>query len=255
VETTARSRRAARHRARRRRAQHRARGLAVIAVVGVLALVTLILTAFGSSSPKPVASTLTPVPVATGVPPPPQVLATVGNLQIRLPVSGDAVTAIGFHGNDAGAMELNPVGRQANEGLLARLWRRIAGSSQQGPVWYQLAGGPGTEVLDVGAAPGTDVYSPVDGSVVSISDYVIDGKAYGSKIDVRPTAAPQLIVSLAHLEPDPSLAVGSPVLASSSKLGTVVDVAAVESQALARHARSRGNNVAIDVHPTAGSLP
>ena len=55
--------------------------------------------------------------------------------------------------------------------------------------------------------------------------------------------------------PDPSLAVGSPVLASSSKLGSVVDVAAVERQALAKHARARGNNVAIDVHPAAGSLP
>ena len=67
--------------------------------------------------------------------------------------------------------------------------------------------------------PGTDVYSPVDGTVVSISDFVIDGKVFGSRIDVRPSAAPSLIVTLSHLEPDPSLAVGSPVLASSSKLG------------------------------------
>lgn len=199
-------------------------------------------------------TTSAPTPVV-GVPPEPQVLATVGNLQIRLPIAAGAVTAIGFHGSDAGAMELDPVGRQANEGLLARLWRRIAGSAKDGPVWYQLTGGPGTEVMDVGAAPGTDVYSPVDGTVVSISDYVIDGRAYGSNIDVRPTLAPSLIVSLRHLEPDPSLAVGSPVLASSSKLGTVVDVAAVEQQALAKVARSRGNNVAIDVHPAAGSLP
>ena len=252
---TPRSRRAARQRARRRRAQHRARRLALFGIVAVLALVTLILTAFGSSSPKRVAVTVDLAPVASGVPPEPQILATVSNLQIRLPIAAEAVTAIGFHGSDAGAMELDPVGHQANEGVLARLWRRIAGSSNDGPVWYQLEGGPGTEVLAVGAAPGTDVYSPVDGTVVSISDYVIDGKAYGSRIDVRPTAAPSLIVTLIHLQPDPSLAVGSPVLASSSKLGTVVDVAAVERQALAKHARARGNNVSIDVHPAAGSLP
>jgi hypothetical protein len=227
----------------------------VIGILTALALVTLILTAFGSGSPETASTTAASVPVASGVPPQPQVLATVGNLQIRLPIAGEAVTAIGFHGSDAGAMELAPVGRQANEGLLARLWRRIAGSSRQGPVWYQLEGGPGTEVLDVGAAPGTDVYSPVDGTVVSISDNVIDGKAYGSSIDVRPTTAPSLIVTLNHLEPDPSLAVGSPVLASSSKLGSVVDIAAVERQALAQHARAGGNNVAIDVHPAAGSLP
>jgi len=227
----------------------------VIGILTVLALVTAILTAFGSGSPAPTVTTAAPVAAVSGVPPQPQVLATVGNLQLRLPIAGDAVTAIGFHGNDAGAVELNPVGRQANEGLLARLWRRIAGSSDQGPVWYQLEGGPGTEVLDVGAAPGTDVYSPVDGTVVSISDNVIDGKAYGSSIDVRPTVAPSLIVTLNNVQPDPSIAVGSPVMASSSKLGTVVDVATVERQALAQHARADGNNVAIDVHPTAGALP
>jgi len=227
----------------------------VIGIVAALALVTLILTAFGSSSPDR-ATTATPTPAATGVPPEPEVLATVGNLQIRLPIAAEAVTAIGFHGADGGgAMELDPIGRQANEGLLARLWRKIAGSAQDGPVWYQLEGGPGTEVLDVGATPGTDVYAPVDGTVASISDFVLDGKKFGSRVDVRPSVAPSLIVQLSHLEPDPSLAVGSPVMASSSKLGTVVDVAAVERQALARHAGARGNNVAIDVHPAAGSLP
>ena len=126
---TPRSRRAARHRARRRRAQHRARRLAVIGIVAALALVTLILTAFGSGSPGTVSTTITP-PVAVGVQPEPDVLATVGNLQIKLPVAGGAVTAIGFHGAGAGALELSPVGRQLNEGVLARLWRRIAGSSQ-----------------------------------------------------------------------------------------------------------------------------
>ncbi len=227
----------------------------MIGIVVALGVVTLILTAFDSGSHRPATTTQAQPSATTGVPPEPQVLATVGNLQIKLPVAAAAVTAIGFHGGDEGAMALSPVGRQVNEGLLARLWRRIAGSSQNGPVWYQLDGGPGSDVLDVGAVPGTDVYSPVDGTVVSISDLVIDGKAYGSLIDVRPNATPSLIVTLSHLAPDPSIAVGSPVLASSSKLGTIVDVASVERQALAKHARDRGNNVAIDVHPTAGSLP
>ena len=45
---TPRSRQAARFRARRRRAQQRARRLALLTVIGALALVTLLLTAFGS---------------------------------------------------------------------------------------------------------------------------------------------------------------------------------------------------------------
>ncbi len=252
---TPRSRHAARLRAHRRRAQQRARRLALLAIVAALAVVTLLLTAFGTGSPGTrTALTQTTVVSTTTVPPAPQVLATVSNLGIRLPVAADAVTAIGFHGAD-GALELSPVGRQVNEGLLARLWRRIAGVPKSGPVWYQLGGSPGTEVLDVGAEPGTDVYAPVDGTVMAISDYVVDGTAHGKRIDLRPATAPSVIVSLTHLRADPSLVVGSPVLATTSKLGTVVDIASVERQALAEHARAGGNNVAIEVYPAAGSLP
>jgi hypothetical protein len=229
----------------------------VLGIVAALAVVTLLLTAFGSSAPQRAAAPLaaTPAVATESVPPRPAIVATVGNLQIQLPVSAEEVTAIGFHGTHSNALELQPVGRQVNEGLLARLWRRIAGAPKTGPVWYQLEGSPGTEVVDVGAEPGTDVYAPVDGTVAAISPYVIDGKPYGARIDVRPTEAPSVIVSLTHVQPDPSLAVGSPMLKASSKLGTVVDVAAVERQALAKHARAAGNNVAIEVHPAAGSLP
>jgi hypothetical protein len=45
------------------------------------------------------------------------------------------------------------------------------------------------------------------------------------------------------------------VLAATSKLGTAVNVAAVEEQALASHAANGGNNVSISVYPSPGSLP
>lgn len=254
---TPRSRQAARHRARRRRAQQRARRLVVLSAVGALALVTLLLTAFGSGSPRVTSQSGAIAAGATDTRPEPQVLATVGNLRLQLPVGQSAVTGIGFHGSRDGALELRPVGRQANEGLLLRLWRRIAGSPVDAPIWYQLSGeaGPGTRVLDVGAAPGTDVYAPVDGTIVGISDFVIDGRALGSRIDIRPREAPAVFVSLTHLRPDTSLAVGSSVLAATSKIGTVVDVASAERQALAAHARENGNNVAVAVFPAAGTLP
>jgi len=223
-----------------------------------VAVVTLSLTAFGTGGDgAPEAAAPTPATVTPGasIAPTPAVLATVSNLRLQIPVAADVVTGIGFHGRSGGGLELQPVGRQANEGVLARLWRSIAGSETGGPVWYQLGDAPGTEVVDVGAVPGTDVYSPVDGTVVAISDFVLDGKKFGSRIDVRPSAAPSVIVSLTHLRPDPALVVGSPVLASTSKIGTVVDVARVERQALGDHARAGGNNVSIEVFPAAGSLP
>ncbi len=230
----------------------------VLAVIGVLGIVTLLLTAFGSGAPHGVVSPTATVAAAPGdTSPEPQVLATVGNLRLQQPVAQESVTGVGFHGARDGALDLDPAGRQANEGLLLRLWHRIAGTPDDGPVWYQLSGaaGPGTRVLDVGAAPGTDVYAPVDGTIAAISDFVIDGKALGARIDIRPLEAPAVFVSLVHLRPDPALAVGSSVVAASSKIGTIVDVAASERQALAAHARDRGNNVAVAVYPAAGTLP
>jgi hypothetical protein len=252
-----RSRQAARLRARQRRAQLRARRLALLAIVGSLVVVTLALTAFGGGSDN-AGTALAPEtssPGAGSVRPRSTLLATVGNLRIRLPIPAASVTAIGYHGSNDGALALRPSGRQGNEGLLARLWRNIAGSGRTRPVWYALDGRNGTDVLDIGAREGTDVYAPVDGSVVSISDVVIDGRRIGARIDLRPSTAPSTTVSLVNIEPDPSLAVGSPVIAAASKLGTVADIASVEEQALAKHTADDGNNIAISVYPSSSLVP
>ncbi len=253
-----RSRQAARLRERRRRAQRRARLLVLLSALGVLGLVTALLTAFGSSGTSTVAAPISIAsPEATAaVRPPPRVLATIGNLHVQLPVAAASLTAIGFHGMNDGSLSLQPVGRQANAGILARLWHRIAGSGNDSTRWYQLEGGTaGTNELDVGTAPGTDVYAPVQGSVVAVSDLVVGGRDVGSRIDLRPSRSPSVMVSVLHVRPDPAITVGSPVLAASSKLGTAVDLSAVEKQALAAHAAHGGNNVSILVYPSVGSLP
>jgi hypothetical protein len=246
---TPRSRHAARLRDRRRRAQARARWFALAVVVGVVAVVTLLLTAFDSSGGRSAVSAVSPAPV-TSIPPEPQVLATVGNLRVQSPVAQGGVTAIGFHGSEEGALVLQPVGPQANEGLLARLWHRVTGSSRRGFAWYQLESGT-LRTLDVGAVAGTDVYSPVDGTVVAIRDHVVSGRTVGAEIELRPTSAPSLVVALQNVSPDPVLTVGANVAAGSSKLGTVVDISRVERQSLARYATDGGNNVAIQVYPSA----
>ncbi len=255
--TTARTRHAARARTRRRRSRLRVRRLAVLLFLGAVATVALLVTLFGTDAkaPAPVAP-INPIVSPAGRPEQ-QPLATVGNLIIRLPVASDSVTAIGFHGSATGALSLQPLGRQANEGLLARLWHGIAGSSKEGPAWFQLGGeaGPGTGVMDVGALPGTDVYAPVNGTIAAITDYIVSGKKHGARIDIRPASAPSVVVSLTHLDADPSLAVGSSVIFGTSKIGTVADISTVEHQALASHTNDAGDNVAIEAHSAPTSLP
>lgn len=247
---TPRSRHAARLRASRKRAQARARWFALAVVVGVLGVATLALTAFDGSAEQSADSPVpAPLPV-TSAPPEPQILATVGNLRVESPVAEGGVTAVGFHGSDEGALVLQPAGPQANEGLLARLWRRITGSSRPGLAWYQLESGE-LRTLDVGAVAGTDVYSPVDGTVVAIRDHIVSGRVVGAEIELRPTSAPSLVVAIENVRADRALTVGANVAAGSSKLGRVADVKRFEQQALARFAPDGGNNVEIQVYPSA----
>jgi hypothetical protein len=94
------------------------------------------------------------------------------------------------------------------------------------------------------------VYSPVNGTIVGIGKVVLNGKAYGARIDVQPTDAPSLIVSISHLRADPSLAVGSMLTADASKIGAVLDFSTVEHQALSRYTNDAGNHVLVEVHPS-----
>ncbi len=233
------------------RSAQRARRRALLAVCGLAFLVVLVLAAFRSSSPAAIgigtpasASRLLPAG-----PPRPLVVAMHGTLRIQLPINERNVTAIGYHGAGEDVLPLDPLGRQANEGLFSRVFHRIFGGGGGGVSYYQLGGGdgPSTGSLNVGAAAGTDVYSPVDGTIVGLRDYILDGKAYGSAVDIQPSDEPSVVVSVTHLRADPSLTVGAPVSSRTSKIGTVVDFSPVERLALARYTQDAGNHVAISV--------
>jgi hypothetical protein len=225
-----------------------------VAIVSLAVVVMLFLTAFGSTGTEGSPVAFVPSKRLNPVPPPrPQILAVRGPLRLQLPVSESRVTAIGYHAAAGGALALDPVGSRANEGILRRALRRLFGGSSRGVRYYQLGGegGPSTAVLNVGAPSGTDVYSPVDGTVVGVSSHVVSGKKRGVRIDVQPTDAPSLVVSLTHLRADPALEVGDSVAAARSKVGTVIDFSKVELQALARYTQDAGNHVAIEVQPAA----
>jgi hypothetical protein len=250
------SRQAPAVRGRRKRAAqpaHRTRRLVVLTVVAGALLGTLFVTAFGQGAtretsqalPGPSSRLLLPVG-----PPTPLTVALHSGLRIQLPVAQSRVTAIGYQSSEDGVLPLTPLGHQGNEGALSRLAHKIFGGGGGGFVYYQLSGG-GTAVLDVGAAAGTDVYAPVDGTIVGISDYILNGNAYGSRIDIQPSSAPSLVVSLTHLTPDPALTVGSAIAASTTKVGRVVDLSGVERQALAKYTQDAGNHVSIELRPAA----
>jgi hypothetical protein len=214
-------------------------------------VVSLVLTAFGGKS-TPVA---TRFPAGVGLSartvqtrPYPQIVAVRGEVRLQLPVAQSLVSAIGYHAADDGALPLSPAGHQANEGVVQRVVHAIFGGGGGSPRWFQL-GGSTTSALDVGAPVGANVYAPVDGTVVAITPYVVAGRRYGSRIDIQPQNAPSVVVSLTQLKVDPSLTVGSSVVSGARKLGTVVNLALVEHQALARYTNDAGNHVTVEIRP------
>ena len=240
-------------RARRRRPERHAARFLLAALLSAVLLLTLLLTAFGTWSAEPVATKPLATPaVLPGGQPLRQIVATAGGLHLQLPVSQSAVTAIGYHHAGDGSLQLDPIGRQGNAGLFARLWHKLAGTSETSLVWYQLRGdrGPGTSVLVVGAAPGTDVYSPVDGTVVGITDYVLSNRTHGARIDVRPLrrAVRRRLAHAPARRPGADRRLERREGALEGRHRSL-DLTAVERQALARYTQDAGNNVSLSVRP------
>jgi hypothetical protein len=236
-------------------AVRRARRRALLTLFGLAVLVILLVAAFQSGG-SPVIGPSVPASASRLLPAgPPErlVIARHDSLFIQLPINQRNVTAIGYHGAGEDALALDPLGRQANEGLFSRAFHRVFGGGGGGLAYYQLGGGsgPSTGSLNVGATPGTEVYSPVDGTVVGLRPYLLDGKTYGAVLDVRPSADPSVVVSISHLRADPALTVGSPVAAGTSKIGSVMDFSGVERLALARYTQDAGNGVAVELYSSA----
>ncbi len=207
-------------------------------------VVALALTAFGGQGAEPVRLSVSPYTTVQSTPFP-EIVALRGPVRLQLPIVQSRVTAIGYSAA-SDALALSPVGHQANEGLVARVVHGIFGGGGGTPRWYQLGGG-GTNALDVGALTGTDVYAPVDGIVAAIRPFVVMGKRYGSEIDIQPQSSPSLIVAVTQLSADSHLTVGSAVVSGATKIGSVVDLASVEQQALAQYTNDGGNHVTIEV--------
>jgi murein DD-endopeptidase MepM/ murein hydrolase activator NlpD len=248
--------RAAERQAMRARVR-RARRTAALAVVACVCLVVLLLTAFGSGRSETATNT-GPAPTSRLLPAGPpraQIVALQDTLRLQLPINQTRVTAIGYHASGASALALDPIGTQANAGLLKRMVNRFFGDSSSGIRYYQISGGVGPETggLDVGAPTGTDVYAPVDGSVMAVSEQIVNGKPYGVRIDIQPSGNPGVVVTLTNLREDPALTVGTTVSAGRTKIGSIIDLSSVEQAALARYTQDRGQHVHVEVH-AAGSL-
>ena len=233
------------------RTARRARRFALLTLLAIVLVIALLLTAFGGGTSQTFQRmSVTGLATSTQTQPYPQIVAVRGVVRLQMPIQQARSTAIGYHSAADGAMTLSPLGQQANEGVVQRVFHAVFGGGGGHPLWYQLDSGA-TSALDVGASPGTDVYSPVDGIVVGVSPYVLAGHRFGSIIDIQPQSAPSLVVTLTQLRADPAISVGANVVSGRTKIGAVANLAPYEQQALRHFTNDAGNHVSIEVRPAA----
>jgi hypothetical protein len=229
----------------------------VAALVAVVVLTTLLRSGSGTTSQG--VAPANSAQLAPDGPPQVQTLAMAGGLSLDVPISQGRITAIVYHATGAAdAIALQPVGRQRNEGFLARLGDSLFGNgAHTGPSYFIDGGGsgPDTSSVDIGAPAGTGVYAPVDGVVVSVRPYVLNGLQRGSIVQIRPDAAPAVIITVGNLSRHLGIDVGSAVKASQTRLGSIIDLSKLLDQTVARYTSDAGNHTSIQISPAPGASP
>ena len=158
--------------------------------------------------------------------------------------------AIVYHRMEgSGTFDLTPSGKLLNAGIVDRIERQIIGPTA---TRRTTSSPPARPPASLRERPVTQVYSPVNGTIVGITPMILNGAAWGSQLSIQPQADPGVVVVVSHLFVDPALRIGQQVTASQEPtlLGTVADLSKVLKMELARYTADAGNHAHIELRPT-----
>lgn len=154
------------------------------------------------------------------------------SLQLRLPVPVATLTEVGFHqaaytyalhmttplaeADNSDTKDAHGTGRDADaqptgpdavlQGEFIRMWRSRPGNPDS--------------AVDVGANPGSAVFSPVTGTVIKIKEYKLYGKHDDYEIHIQPKGWPTIDLVIIHVT-DLSVAVGDEVVGGVTRIAAV----------------------------------
>ncbi len=231
-------RRSVRQQADRHRSNRALRTIVAPAVLAVAIIVAIVFAATGgggdAGTHAAVAPVASPVPLSgmAATAPDRVVMARSGRLEVVLPVAQKQVTAVYFHGaSGPGVIAMTPA-----SGLPYKVATDNGSSSAV------------ISAVDVGAAAGSVVYSPVDGVVTAVTPYRVFGRPEGLQVVITASGMPDVAVTVDHIEPAPDGTVpqvGSAVGAGRTVIGRVRDMSRVEEPAISAYTTDSGNYVAI----------
>lgn len=169
---------------------------------------------------------------ATTAPTPTPYFANYKKLKLRLPVAVADLTEVGFHqASYAYARHMDTHLPEADNGDAKKARSTKRDVAAQSPaadaelvgqalvMWRSRPGNPDS-AADVGADPGSGVFSPVDGTVVKVKKFDLYGKYPDYEIHIQPAGYPDLDVVLIHVD-DLTCSPGDRVAAGITRIAAV----------------------------------
>jgi hypothetical protein len=229
--------------AKRGEVYRRRRFLAVsLLVLGAVALVFAVFVQAKASDKAERA-----VPIDPNNAGPATVLAEAAGVGISTPIRPASLTGLGYHPEGESLAAMEPRGKNLSANVVIGLLSR--GETPERIHYYVMdaagRGGPQTGAIDVGAATGTTVYTPVTGTVTAIRPDPMVQNA--NVIEIKPGTNPDVRVSVALVRSDGEAGVNDNVTAGKTELGTVADSAEVLDPQLSSYTADAGNHVTVSV--------
>jgi hypothetical protein len=172
--------------------------------------------------------------------------AVLRGVRLRLPVPPRAVTVLAFHqssySDTVALSSLVKIGDSAKYRAAATAARAAISAGQHATIvatpadavetdagtwtgsalqlWRTSRGGVQNTAVDCGSAPGTPVFSPVDGTVMEVRPYKLYKKYDDFEIHIKPDAWNDLDVIVLHVT-DPAVPPGTHVTAGLTRIARV----------------------------------
>ncbi|MRS12331.1 MAG: M23 family metallopeptidase [Actinobacteria bacterium] len=199
---------------------------------------------------------------------PTPLLAREGGTDIRLAIDPSQVTAVAFHqASGEYALHMTSLVPDADMALAAQL-KAVPPLDPTAPVaegvwpglvlrlWRSGRGGMPDSAADMGADPGTPVYSPITGTVIAVKPYLLYDKWEDYEIHIRPQGRPEVEAVLIHVQ-EVRAEVGDRVKAGVTQLGAVRKMSDKIAIQLAGYTTNGGDHVhfQINEYPPAAEVP
>lgn len=187
--------------------------------------------------------------------------ASYKKLKLRLPVSVEDLTEVGFHQASYGyALHLRTHLPEAKNAAVKkdRSTHRDISAQSTAPdaklvgealvMWRSRPGKPDT-AADVGADPGSDVIAPVSGTVIKVKKFKLYGQFPDYEIHIQPRGYPTIDCVLIHVS-DVSCKPGDQVVAGVSRIAAIRKLDRRVGPQLKSYTKNGGHHTHIQLNDT-----